>query len=146
MTSAHRSEPGRGDGQRGWWSRLFHREPEPPVIRLGISALDPEAEVRAWRSIGDRMLELEQSMTTTVHELRDDLAEANGSAARYRPPFHGSSLPSHSADVIGEAVALEDSVTNLYEHLDSLWFERQWLSAQLAVAKGEFRLTPSEQR
>ena len=55
-------------------------------------------------------------------------------------------LPSHSADVIGEAVALEDSVTNLYEHLDSLWFERQWLSAQLAVAKGEFRLTPREQR
>lgn len=132
---------------RGWLGRLFHRRHVPaPVTRLGISTLDPVAEVNAWRSIGDRMLEIQQEMTDSVFDLRDDLAETRGSAAAYRPPFHGSSLPSHSADVIGEAVALEDSVTSLSEQLDALWFERQWLSAQLAVAKGEFRLPPREQR
>ena len=145
MSSA---DDGRPTGtHRGWLGRLFHRRHVPaPVARLGISTLDPVAEVNAWRSIGDRMLEIQQEMTDSVFDLRDDLAETRGSTAGYRPPFRGSSLPSHSADVIGEAVALEDSVTSLSEQLDALWFERQWLSAQLAVAKGEFRLPPRAQR
>jgi len=141
MSSADDSRP--TGTRRGWLGRLFHRRRTPaPPTRLGISTLDPVAEVNAWRSIGDRMLEIQQEMTDSVFDLRDDLAETTGSTAGYRPPFHRTSLPSHSADVIGEAIALEDSVTSLSEQLDALWFERQWLSAQLAVAKGEFRLPP----
>ncbi len=133
------TESSRGWRSReGWFRRLFGGgRATPAVTRVGISTLDPVAEANAWRSIGDRMLEIEQSMTESVYDLRADLADARGSVAGFRPPFSGASLPSHSADVIGEAVALKLSVTSLHEQLDALWFERQWLAAQLAVARGE---------
>lgn len=131
-------------GRAGWWSRarrLMRRtdtRARGTDVRIGVSTLDPEAEVRALRSLAERMVEIQGPMMASVTDLRDDLAQARGLEVTARPrPYPPATLPGTSADVIGEAVSLALSVESLQEQLDALWFERQWLAAQIAVANGE---------
>ncbi len=107
------------------------RRPARPVIRIGVSTPDPVAEVATLRSMIGPMLSVRDTAQAPCDELRRQLGRTSPERSSVPEP-----VPAPRAnDVIGEAVALREYYDRLYEQVDGLWFEKQWLAAELSVAR-----------
>lgn len=107
------------------------RRPARPVIRIGVSTPDPVAEVATLRSMIEPMLSVRDTALGQVDDLRRQLGRACAERSSFPDPVPAA----RTNDVIGEALALRDYYDRLYEQVDGLWFEKQWLSAELAVSR-----------
>jgi hypothetical protein len=81
-----------------------------------------------------------QSLWDTVHELRTELGAVRPAAritdyADPRPPTWR--MPPANADLVEQVETLRRPVDELNGDAEYLWFEAQWLRAQLAVARGD---------
>lgn len=115
----------------GMFRRRRPHRPVRPVIRIGVSTPDPVAEVATLRSMIGPMLSVRDTAQAQVDDLRTQLGRPTAARSTFPEP-----VPAPRAnDVIGEAVALQSYYDRLYEQVDGLWFEKQWLGAELAVAR-----------
>jgi hypothetical protein len=117
---------------------LFRRRSRPPSPpRIAISLPDPVEQIVMLRTMIDRLTDVVLSLCGDVRTLRVDLAvlrpETAGNAAALLHPA-AVAPPARIADVIGEATELQRVFDKLHEQSDALWFEKQWLQAQISVA------------
>ena len=115
---------------------LFRRHRPPMPARIQISLPDPVEQIVMLRPMIDRLTDVVRSLCGEVGVLRTDLAvlrpEADNNTGLPRPVAVAPA--SRAADVIGEAAELQRVFDQLHEQADALWFEKQWLQAQFAVA------------
>ncbi len=92
-------------------------------------------EARRLAPLVERELAVIADLQRQVSALRRELIAVRPDAdlppeqARPEPPGPGAG---NSADELSAAF------DRLQEHADGLWFERQWLTAEISVARGEF--------
>lgn len=119
-------------------------DPAPPAsagdttTAISITTPDPADEVRRLRGpIED--LRLVIGTLASVGQLRRRFTDVRGITTEPGEP--GEPLDSFGpvSDTTGDAVAdaarLGAEFDRLHEHADALWFERQWLTAQIDVAR-----------
>lgn len=116
---------------------LFRRRTAVSATRIAITLPDPVEQIVMLRPMIERLTEVVSSMAGEVSTLRGDLAvlrpETADDPAGHLGPA-AAAPAARGADVIGEAVELERVFDLLHEQVDALWFEKQWLQAQLTVA------------
>jgi hypothetical protein len=115
---------------------LFRRHRPPMPARIHIDLPDPVEQIVMLRPMIDRLTDVVRSLCGEVGVLRTDLAvlrpEADNNTGLPTPVAVAPA--SRASDVIGEAVELQRVFDQLHEQADALWFEKQWLQAQFAVA------------
>lgn len=122
---------------------LFGRHHDPPVARISISDPDPVSEIRALRPVVERLVEVVQTLSVRVGGLRLDLAVLRGEPVPASDDLHIEAGPqAPSQDAVVEAEQLRRTFDALHDRADALWFESQWLTAEIAVATGEFAVDP----
>jgi hypothetical protein len=87
-----------------------------------------------------RLNETVQSLWDTVHDLRLELDSIRPAALDVDPSDQRPSTwrtPLASAGVTEQTETLQRQVDELNSDAESLWFEAQWLRAQLAVYRGD---------
>jgi len=127
--------PHQRSGNHWAWIRAIWHRRVPPATRIVIPDSDPAGEVVALRSMVERLEEIVQTLTTQVRGLRDELAalqvEPPPSILDARPP----DPPVPPGNGSTNAGSLTIKFDRLHELADALWFETQWLRAELAVAQ-----------
>ena len=92
------------------------------------------------RTLVSRLNEIVQTLWDTVQDLRLELAVIRPAAldvdpSDVRPPTWR--MPPARADATEQVETLQWQLDELNGDAESLWFEAQWLRAQLAVYRGE---------
>lgn len=115
-----------------------HRTPRPP--RIAITTTDPVADVTTLRPMVERLVDKVQTLSSEVGHLRAELAALRGKDGPSKDDSDAVAAkpPTSDDDVVGEAVQLQHAFDLLQEQADALWFEQQWLSAEICVARGQF--------
>jgi len=95
----------------------------------------PQSDQARLASLVERELAVIADLQAQVAALRRDLIAIRPDADL--PPAQTAPEPPGPAagDSVDEMSAAFD---RLQEHADGLWFERQWLTAEISVARGEF--------
>lgn len=83
------------------------------------------------RSMIEPMLSVRETAQRQCDELRRQLGRPSPERSSFPEPVPAA----RTNDVIGEALALQDYYDRLYKQVDGLWFEKQWLAAELSVAR-----------
>ena len=116
---------------------FFRRRRPTPRARFSISLPDPGEQIVMLRPMIGRLTEVVTNLAGEVGTLRGDLmllrpAAVHGTAPDLRPAAVAPAA--RVGDVVGEAVELQKVFDILNEQADALWFEKQWLQAEFAVA------------
>jgi hypothetical protein len=111
--------------------RHRHRR-RPPVQRIMIPDSDPVIEVVGLLAMVERLDEIIRALAAQIRDLRSQLAvypvEPPPSILETSRPIP---IPKHSTD----AASLHRAFDQLHDLADALWFECQWLRAELAAAQ-----------
>jgi hypothetical protein len=124
----------RGGNPASW------RHGKPPVQRLLLTPRDQADEIHMLTRLVRNLNETVQSLWDTVDDLRLELGAVRPMAlladhADPRPPTWR--LPPANADLAEQVETLRRQVDELNGDAEYLWFETQWLRAQLAVFRGD---------
>ncbi len=122
------------------------RQRKPPAQRISIAPRNTAEEIRMLSGLVRDLNKTVHSLWDTVHDLRLELSTVRPAAlvadhADQRPPMWQG--PPGSADPAEQVNILQLQLDELNGDAESLWFEAQWLRAQLAVARGNVS-PPSE--
>ena len=116
------------------------RRGTPPVQRIRITPGNPAEQIHMLSGLVRNLNETVQSLWDAVHELRLELVAVRpaGPLANHadpRPPTWR--MPPANADLDEQVETLRRQADELNGDAEYLWFEAQWLRAQLAVSRGE---------
>ena len=116
------------------------RHRKPLAQRILITPRNSAEAVEMLSGLVRNLNETVQSLWDAVHDLRMELdavrpAARNADDADPRPPTWRT--PPANADLVEQVETLRRQVDELNGDAEYLWFEAQWLRAQLAVARGD---------
>lgn len=118
---------------------LFRRHVAPPRLHIAITNPDPIDEVRRLGGLIDDLRLVVCTLAREVGQLQCRFAEIRGTTAEPVAPTEPRVTLEPVSDTTGNAVAdaarLAAVFDLLHEQADALWFERQWLTAQIDVAQ-----------
>jgi hypothetical protein len=122
------------------------RQRKPPVQRISIRPCNSAEEIQMLSGLVRGLNKTVQSLWDTVHDLRLTLSTVRPAAlvadhVDQRPPIWQG--PPGSADAAEQLTTLQRQLDELNGDAEYLWFEAQWLRAQLAVARGSI-IPPGE--
>jgi outer membrane murein-binding lipoprotein Lpp len=116
------------------------RHRKPPAQRILLTPRNPAEEIHMLSGLVRNLNATVQSLWDTVHDLRLQLGTARPAArvddhADPRPPTW--QMPPANADLVEQVETLRRQIDELNSDAEYLWFEAQWLRAQLAVSRGD---------
>jgi len=118
------------------------RHGKPPVQRILVTPGNPAEEIHMLSGLVRNLNETVQSLWDAVHDLRlelDTVRPAALLADRADPRPLTWRMPPANADLVEQVETLRRQVDELNGDAEYLWFEAQWLRAQLAVSRGDVR-------
>lgn len=118
---------------------LRRHRPATPRPRIAITTPDPADEVRCLRGLIEDLRLVICTLASEVGQLRRRFTDVRGITTESVEPGEplGSFGPvsDTTGDAVADAARLSAAFDLLHEHADALWFERQWLTAQIGVAQ-----------
>lgn len=120
-------------------TRLRRHRPATPRPRLPITTPDPDDEVRRLRGLIEDLRLVICTLASEVGQLRrrfTDIREITTEPGEPGEPLDCfGPVSDTTGDAVTDAALLGAEFDRLHEHADALWFERQWLTAQIDVAQ-----------
>jgi len=119
---------------------LFRRHaPATPRPRIAITTPDPADEVRRLSGLIEDLRRVVRTLTSEVGQLRRRFTDVRGITTEPVEPGGPAGafgpVPDTTGDAVADAARMGAVVDLLHEHADALWFERQWLTAQIDLAQ-----------
>lgn len=120
-------------------TRLRRHRRATPRPRLPITTPDPDDEVRRLRGLIEDLRLVICTLASEVGQLRRRFTDIREITTEPGEPGEALDCFGPVSDTTGDAVTdaarLGAEFDRLHEHADALWFERQWLTAQIDVAR-----------